>query len=177
MQSSTGRMECFDDGINAVIAQVRRLTEQGIEPHNIILKGNCLGAWIAGGVQDELSKQGIMVRVVRSNTFSSTEEVVLAHTPGVFKPIVKQFTPLMKTLGWSYDASEHNLVNGPFNLMVNRPGDKILGEDSLLAPKLAWFRESIPEEEMLIPDVSRVWWTNFTHIFSYFQSLLVPYNY
>ena len=26
-------------------------------------------------------------------------------------------------------------------------------------------------------DVSRVWWTNFTHIFLYFQSLLVPYNY
>lgn len=156
MRSSTGRMSCLDDGTNAVIAQVKRLIEEGVEPHNIILKGNCLGAWIAGSAQDELSKQGIMVRGVRSNTFSTLEDVVVAHTPSVFVPVVKTFSSLMKTLGWSYDASEVNLVNGPFVLMVNREGDRVIPKQALLSAQVSKNRETsgLTEEDLQIPGYS-----------------------
>ena len=145
MYGSSGTMTEFNDAVNSGIAQVNNLIKQGINPDDIILKGNCFGASIASEVQHKCSVHGMQVRVFNSNSYRSLWDVVLEAVPKIIKAVLENF-PLLDYTGWNTNIAEKHLVQNPYTCIVHRSGDRTIKKDAKLQTALEEHKKSLEKE-------------------------------
>lgn len=127
---STGSTREFNDLVNSGMAVVRNLLEQGINPDEIILDGNCFGSAVAFAVHQEFAKSGIKIRVITGNTFTNFTDAITAVVSAV--PIVNMIltrdvlNDLLHATGWSYSISDYFDPNNPYMGYHQREGDGLL---------------------------------------------------
>jgi hypothetical protein len=101
------------------IAQVKRLLEQGVQPHKILLSGYSLGGGIATLVARHFQQKGINLYLFNDRSFSSLDSVLVGHLRAKNKTGHREFLlrkvlgfiiqPVLKFLialfGWSINAA------------------------------------------------------------------------
>ena len=145
MGKSTGKMVEFNDAVNSGIAQVNALLKQGINPNDIILKGNCFGASVATEVKHKCSINpdgAIQLRLINSNSYRTLRDVVLEAIPFLLKFIL-QFVSLLNYTGWNPKVEEKFLGNDPHDFIVYRVADRTIGENAKLSAAMQQHRDSL----------------------------------
>lgn len=143
---STGKVTEANDLINAGMAVVKSLLEQGIHPDDIVLQGDCYGAAIALEVKKQFEGQaGIKVRVVMNNAFKSFKAAVCdlitesPWIPRVLKSIVKR---LLEFTGWHISPGKKYVQADPYQCHIQHLGDHTL-ESSTLSDKVSRYQAEI----------------------------------
>jgi hypothetical protein len=132
--SSTEKVSEANDLINAGIAVVNSLLEQGVSPDDIILQGDCYGAGIAMSVRKEFQSQsGIELRLIMKNAFKSFKSVVFDQVDPRF--LSKSLKDLVKKLliftGWHVTPGKDYKQSGPYQCHISHEGDQTLLTSSL----------------------------------------------
>lgn len=136
-KSKNVKVKEFNDLVNAGIAVVNKLIEDGVSPDKIILQGDCYGSAIAYVVKEEFEKKNIKVRIIAANTFSSFKNSILNALSKnssfllrffLDKPRVKRI--LIET-GWHLKVSKTFKSLSPYQMVIQRKQDKTLESSSL----------------------------------------------
>ena len=143
MHDSTGAMLEFSDAVNSGVAQVNALLEKGINPDDIILKGNCFGASIASEVQHVASVNGIQIRNINSNSYRNFKTVISEALPKKISKLVNVFLKLLDYTGWNAKTEETTLVQTPYTCVIHRENDKTLRGSSKLQTSIEEFYQTV----------------------------------
>ena len=84
MNLSSGQVLEFKDLVNAGIAQINNLLNNGIHPDKIILQGNCMGSAVAEEVNAHFKKHlKVEFRRINSNSFKSMNALITYLYPAL----------------------------------------------------------------------------------------------
>lgn len=139
MNTSTGQVRELNDLINAGIAQINDLLQQGIHPDQIILQGNCLGAAVAEEVNKHFQRKvDIQFRRINSNSFKSLNSLLTHLYPLLGKRKVKsKVKKFLQHTGWYTRPGADFIDTNPYKVYMNRPEDKTIKPAAQMQSKVA----------------------------------------
>lgn len=132
------RVNEFHDLVNNGIAVLNFLIREQGHPDNIIMLGDSFGSATAGKVQEIFTSFDIRIRLIASNTFSSFREVIHQTAKSNARILGWLFSTetvgdTLAQIGWDAELATRFKHFSPNNYVLQRHGDKTLGEATLKA--------------------------------------------
>ncbi|APR98392.1 hypothetical protein [Wolbachia endosymbiont of Folsomia candida] len=125
-----------EDSVAVGVKRVLDLLEKGVDPDNIILKGQSIGGGVAAEVYKKFESKGIYLRCQISTSFSSIADVFMPVGNNGNKEDQRLIKRILKIGHW--DIETYKTINSitPYTMFFNNEDDQVIKKNAQLATKI-----------------------------------------